>query len=134
MQSFGAAIACPGDVALLQGRTSAVAEQCSSRNRLKQSASWEVARALGKAGKLRRKHLQFMVSAKIRKGKKSAETEYPWPEKLKVLDDQPDGSLAFLTRFKPLPTKPRPVPLPFELPLADLEKRITEVNHPSRVQ
>ncbi|BBN19710.1 acetyl-CoA carboxylase carboxyl transferase subunit alpha [Marchantia polymorpha subsp. ruderalis] len=65
------------------------------------------------------------VVAKIRKGKKSAETEYPWPEKLK--GDEQEGYLEFLSGFKPLPTKPKPVTLPFERPLVDLENKIDEV-------
>ncbi|CAM6084733.1 unnamed protein product [Calypogeia fissa] len=65
------------------------------------------------------------VSAKIRKGKKSLETEYPWPEKFK--GDEQDGYLKFLSRFKPLPNKPKPVTLPFERPLVDLENKIDEV-------
>lgn len=66
------------------------------------------------------------VSAKIRKGKKSGETEYPWPEKFNKGDEQ-DGYLKFLSRFKPLPNKPKPVTLQFERPLVDLENKIDEV-------
>ncbi|KAL2609090.1 hypothetical protein R1flu_027663 [Riccia fluitans] len=65
------------------------------------------------------------VVAKIRKGKKSAETEYPWPEKIK--GDEQEGYLEYLCRFKPLPNKPKPVTLPFERPLVDLENKIDEV-------
>lgn len=72
------------------------------------------------------KQQQFAVSAKISKGKKSAETEYPWPEKIPAGADT-EGALAYLNRFKPLPNKPKPVTLPFERPLIDLENKIDEV-------
>ncbi len=61
-----------------------------------------------------------------KKGKKSSETEYPWPEKIPAGAEM-DGALAFLNRFKPLPNKPKPFPLPFEHPLIDLENKIDEV-------
>ncbi|KAJ7523171.1 hypothetical protein O6H91_18G040200 [Diphasiastrum complanatum] len=67
-----------------------------------------------------------IVASKIRKGKKSpSETEYPWPEK--ITDPQEGGYLALLSRFKPLANKPKPVTLPFERPLVDLENKIDEV-------
>ncbi|KAH9550655.1 hypothetical protein CY35_10G082700 [Sphagnum magellanicum] len=69
---------------------------------------------------------QLTISAKITKGKKSSETEYPWPEKIPAGAEM-DGALAFLNRFKPLPNKPKPFPLPFEHPLIDLENKIDEV-------
>jgi hypothetical protein len=72
------------------------------------------------------KQQQFAISAKISKGKKSAETEYPWPEKIPAGADT-EGALAYLNRFKPLPNKPKPVTLPFERPLIDLENKIDEV-------
>lgn len=74
----------------------------------------------------REKKRELVISAKIRKGKKSAETEYPWPEKLQVGNEM-EGSLAFLSRFKPLPNKPKPVTLPFERPIVDLQNKIDEV-------
>lgn len=69
---------------------------------------------------------QLTISATITKGKKSSETEYPWPEKIPAGAEM-DGALAFLNRFKPLPNKPKPFPLPFEHPLIDLENKIDEV-------
>ncbi|KAG6725353.1 hypothetical protein I3842_02G029000 [Carya illinoinensis] len=65
---------------------------------------------------------RFDVTAKVRKGKKH---DYPWPD-----DIDPNittGHLTFLSHFKPLTEKPKPVTLPFEKPLVDLEKKITEV-------
>jgi hypothetical protein len=37
---------------------------------------------------------QLTISAKITKGKKSSETEYPWPEKIPAGAEM-DGALAF---------------------------------------
>lgn len=65
---------------------------------------------------------KFCVFAKIKKGKKY---DYPWPD-----DMDPDissGHLSYLSHFKPLTEKPKPVTLPFEKPLVDLEKKITEI-------
>lgn len=65
---------------------------------------------------------KFGVVAKVKIGKKH---EYPWPD-----DIDPNissGHLAFLSYFKPLTEKPKPVTLPFEKPLVDLEKKIIEV-------
>lgn len=65
---------------------------------------------------------KFCVFAKIKKGKKY---DYPWPD-----DMDPDissGHLSYLSHFKPLTEKPKSVTLPFEKPLVDLEKKITEV-------
>jgi hypothetical protein len=72
------------------------------------------------------KRRSTLISAKIRKGRKTAETEYPWPEKF-AAGSEAEGSLKFLSRFKPLPNKPKPVTLPFERPLVDLENKIDEV-------
>ena len=63
------------------------------------------------------------VVAKLRKVKKH---EYPWPE-----DPDPNvkgGVLTHLSHFKPLKEKPKPVTLPFEKPLVDIEKKIIDVN------
>jgi len=38
------------------------------------------------------------------------------------------GHLTYLSHFKPLTEKPKPVTLPFEKPLVDLEKKIIEVS------
>lgn len=66
---------------------------------------------------------RFYVAAKIKKGKKH---DYPWPD-----DIDPNissGYLTYLSHFKPLDEKPKPVTLPFEKPLVDLEKKIIEVS------
>lgn len=62
------------------------------------------------------------VIARVRKGKKH---DYPWPEKMDPNIDS--GHLAYLSYFKPLTEKPKPVTLAFEKPLVDLEKKINEV-------
>lgn len=61
------------------------------------------------------------IVARIKKGKKH---DYPWP------DDYPNiesGHLSYLSHFKPLSEKPKPVTLAFEKPLVDLEKKIVDV-------
>lgn len=65
---------------------------------------------------------RFLVIARVRKGKKH---DYPWPEKMDPNIDS--GHLAYLSYFKPLTGKPKPVTLAFEKPLVDLEKKINEV-------
>ncbi|CAL2241634.1 unnamed protein product [Prunus armeniaca] len=65
---------------------------------------------------------KFCVTAKIKKGK---QYDYPWPH-----DIDPNissGHLSYLSHFKPLTEKPKQVTLPFEKPLVDLEKKITEI-------
>ncbi|KAF8380274.1 hypothetical protein HHK36_027757 [Tetracentron sinense] len=65
---------------------------------------------------------RFCVLAKIKKGKKH---DYPWPD-----DMDPNiksGHLTYLSHFKPLTEKPKPVTLSFEKPLVDLEKKIIEI-------
>lgn len=64
---------------------------------------------------------KFRIIAKIKKGKKY---DYPWPDDM---DNISSGHLSYLSHFKPLTEKPKPVTLPFEKPLVDLEKKITEV-------
>ncbi|XP_050385956.1 acetyl-coenzyme A carboxylase carboxyl transferase subunit alpha, chloroplastic-like [Argentina anserina] len=64
---------------------------------------------------------KFRIIAKIKKGKKY---DYPWPDDM---DNINSGHLTYLSHFKPLTEKPKPVTLPFEKPLVDLEKKITEV-------
>lgn len=69
-----------------------------------------------------RNQSKFRVSAKIKKGKNY---DYPWPH-----DIDPNissGHLSYLSHFKPLTEKPKQVTLPFEKPLVDLEKKITEI-------
>ena len=69
------------------------------------------------------KRRSTLILAKIRKERKTAETEYPWSEKF-AAGSEAEESLKFLSRFKPLP---KPVTLPFESPLVDLENKIDEV-------
>ncbi|KAL6128751.1 hypothetical protein ACLB2K_072106 [Fragaria x ananassa] len=64
---------------------------------------------------------KFRIIAKIKKGKKY---DYPWPDDM---DNISSGHLSYLSHFKPLTEKPKPVTLPFEKPLVDLEKKITEI-------
>ena len=65
---------------------------------------------------------RFRVSAKVKRGKNH---DYPWSDDI---DPNFTGSyLTFLSRFKPLSEKPKPVTLPFEKPLVDLEQEIIEV-------
>ena len=78
-------------------------------------------RALGKVRLGMRRNV--VLAAKLRKVKKH---EYPWPE-----DPDPNvkgGVLTHLSHFKPLKEKPKPVTLPFEKPLVDIEKKIIDVS------
>lgn len=51
--------------------------------------------------------------------------DYPWPDKYKA---EEHGFLAFLSKFKDVPNKKaKPVTLPFERPLQELEAKIIEV-------
>ncbi|XP_050381482.1 acetyl-coenzyme A carboxylase carboxyl transferase subunit alpha, chloroplastic [Argentina anserina] len=77
-------------------------------------------RALGKARFGVKRNLA--VTAKLRKVKKH---DYPWPA-----DPDPNvkgGVLTHLSHFKPLKEKPKPVTLPFEKPLVEIEKKIIDV-------
>lgn len=65
----------------------------------------------------------FSVSAKIRKGKKH---DYPWPKDIDP--NMESGHLSYLSSFKPLTEKPKPVTLAFEKPLHDLEKKMSDVS------
>lgn len=65
---------------------------------------------------------RLSVSARIKKGQKH---EYPWPDDIDPNIES--GHLAYLSHFKPLQEKPKPVTLPFEKPLVDLEKKIIDV-------
>lgn len=72
-----------------------------------------------------RRKCRFCVFSRIRKGQKH---EYPWPG-----DIDPNlrsGHLNYLSHFKPLAEKPKPVTLDFEKPLVDLEKKIIDVSSP----
>ncbi|XP_022974617.1 acetyl-coenzyme A carboxylase carboxyl transferase subunit alpha, chloroplastic-like [Cucurbita maxima] len=67
---------------------------------------------------------RFCVTAKVKKWRKH---DYPWPD-----DIDPNiqsGHLTYLSSFKPLAEKQKPVTLPFEKPLVDLEKKIIEVRN-----
>ncbi|KAL0464772.1 UNVERIFIED_CONTAM: Acetyl-coenzyme A carboxylase carboxyl transferase subunit alpha, chloroplastic [Sesamum latifolium] len=63
----------------------------------------------------------FCVFARVRKGKKH---DYPWPDDVNPNSKAP---LTYLSYFKPLKEKPKPVTLAFEKPLVDLEQKIIEV-------
>ncbi|XP_077225690.1 acetyl-coenzyme A carboxylase carboxyl transferase subunit alpha, chloroplastic-like [Tasmannia lanceolata] len=62
------------------------------------------------------------VVAKIKKGKKH---DYPWPDDIDP--NLKSEHLSYLSHFKPLSQKPKPVTLPFEKPLVNLEKKIIDV-------
>ncbi|XP_055817306.1 acetyl-coenzyme A carboxylase carboxyl transferase subunit alpha, chloroplastic-like isoform X2 [Solanum dulcamara] len=64
---------------------------------------------------------KFRIGAAIKKWKKH---DYPWPG-----DIEPDTKtpLKYLSYFKPLDEKPKPVTLAFEKPLVNLEKQLIEV-------
>ncbi|KAL8495308.1 hypothetical protein ACS0TY_019457 [Phlomoides rotata] len=64
---------------------------------------------------------KFRVVSGVRKGKKH---EYPWPDNI---DPESKSPLTYLSHFKPLAEKPKPVTLAFEKPLIDLEQKIVEV-------
>ncbi|KZV26731.1 acetyl-coenzyme A carboxylase carboxyl transferase subunit alpha, chloroplastic-like [Dorcoceras hygrometricum] len=63
----------------------------------------------------------FRIFAGLKKWKKH---DYPWPDNI---DPNSQTPLAYLSNFKPLEEKPKPVTLAFEKPLIDLEKKIIEV-------
>lgn len=68
------------------------------------------------------KSKRLSIIARVKKGKKH---DYPWPD-----DIDPNiksGHLRYLSSFKPLEDKPKPVTLAFEKPLVDLEQKIIEV-------
>ncbi|EXC06855.1 Acetyl-coenzyme A carboxylase carboxyl transferase subunit alpha [Morus notabilis] len=64
------------------------------------------------AGYKVRNRRKFSVSAKIIKGKKH---DYPWPDDIDP--NLSSGHLTYLSHFKPLTEKPKPVTLAFEKPL-----------------
>lgn len=66
----------------------------------------------------------FRVVARIKKGQKH---EYPWPEDIDP--NLKSGHLSYLSHFKPLTQKPKPVTLEFEKPLVELEKKIIDVSY-----
>ncbi|KAH7669486.1 acetyl-CoA carboxylase carboxyl transferase subunit alpha protein [Dioscorea alata] len=65
---------------------------------------------------------RLAVYARIKKGQKH---EYPWPDDIDP--NMKSGHLSYLSHFKPLTEKPKPVTLAFEKPLVDLEKKIIDV-------
>lgn len=62
----------------------------------------------------------------IARAKKWKKHEYPWPDNIDP--NITSGHLSYLSHFKPSTEKPKPVTLPFEKPLIDLEKRIIEAS------
>lgn len=66
---------------------------------------------------------KMRILANVRKGKKH---DYPWPDDIDPLSST--GALTYLSSFKPLSEKPKPVTLAFEKPLVDLEKKIIEIS------
>ncbi|XP_028783705.1 acetyl-coenzyme A carboxylase carboxyl transferase subunit alpha, chloroplastic, partial [Neltuma alba] len=74
------------------------------------------------AGPRNTKENRFNVVTKIKKGNKH---DYPWPDNMDP--NISSGFLTYLSHFKPLPERPKPVTLDFEKPLVDLEKKIIEV-------
>lgn len=66
---------------------------------------------------------RLAVYARIKKGQKH---EYPWPDDIDP--NMKSGHLSYLSHFKPLTEKPKPVTLAFEKPLVDLEKKIIDVS------
>lgn len=67
-----------------------------------------------------------MVAKIVKKGK--VKHEYPWPDELEPDPNVKGGILSYLSEFKPLKEKPKPVTLPFEKPLMDLQKKIMDVS------
>ncbi|KAF3960777.1 hypothetical protein CMV_014541 [Castanea mollissima] len=65
---------------------------------------------------------RFRITAKVKRWKNH---DYPWPDDIDP--NFPGSYLNFLSHFKPLSEKPKPVTLPFEKPLVDLEQNITDV-------
>lgn len=63
------------------------------------------------------------VVPRIKNAKKH---DYPWPDGIDP--NIKSGHLSYLSHFKPLSEKPKPVTLPFEKPLVDLEKKIIDVS------
>ncbi|KAL8114199.1 hypothetical protein AgCh_021164 [Apium graveolens] len=66
---------------------------------------------------------RLRIAAAIRKGKKH---DYPWPDNIDPHSTA--GALTYLSSFKPLAEKPKPVTLDFEKPLVDLETKIIEIS------
>ncbi|PKA53203.1 Acetyl-coenzyme A carboxylase carboxyl transferase subunit alpha, chloroplastic [Apostasia shenzhenica] len=71
---------------------------------------------------------KFSISARIKKGQKH---EYPWPDDIDP--NLKSGHLSYLSYFKPLTEKPKPVTLDFEKPLVELQKKLTDVGSSSNL-
>ncbi|CAI6004595.1 unnamed protein product [Closterium sp. NIES-65] len=68
---------------------------------------------------------KLQIQAKILKTKRAPrDPDYPWPDKYNA---EEKGFLAFLSKFKDVAKPTKPMALPFEKPLVDLEKKIEEV-------
>ncbi|KAG9453865.1 hypothetical protein H6P81_006769 [Aristolochia fimbriata] len=78
-------------------------------------------KTLGRA-QIGARRADFTIAAKLKKWKKH---EYPWPNEIDP--DVKGGYLSYLSHFKPLKDKPKPVTLDFEKPLRDLERKIIDV-------
>ncbi|KAK4379311.1 hypothetical protein RND71_001173 [Anisodus tanguticus] len=70
---------------------------------------------------------KFCIGAEIKKWKKH---DYPWPGDI---DPNTKTPLKYLSYFKPLDEKPKPVTLAFEKPLIDLEKQLIEAAEKLRI-
>lgn len=73
---------------------------------------------------VRRNRKRMNIVAKVKKGKSH---DYPWPDDIDP--NLTSGHLKYLSHFKPLEDKPKPVTLAFEKPLVDLELKIIEVSN-----
>ncbi|XP_077238812.1 acetyl Co-enzyme a carboxylase carboxyltransferase alpha subunit [Tasmannia lanceolata] len=78
-------------------------------------------KALGRA-RLGGRGRDFAVFAKIKKWKRQ---DYPWPDEIDP--NVKGGQLGYLSHFKPLKDKPKPVTLEFEKPLRDLERKMIDI-------
>ncbi|KAH7284670.1 hypothetical protein KP509_34G065800 [Ceratopteris richardii] len=84
-------------------------------------------RSILRNAQVKRCRMYSKVTAMLKRGgRKTPDKEYPWPQKMRP-QDLIGSPLPFLSRFKPLPQKSKPVHLPFELPLVDIQKKIHEV-------
>lgn len=109
------------------GAGSAATALRSASNGIVQCAGLAGSTRSSVVGSSRRTQGSVKVAAKIKKGKMGPEEEYPWPDKFPP-GEITDGALKYLNRFKPMPNPPKPVTLPFERPIVDLENKIDEVS------
>ncbi|KAF3795540.1 Acetyl-coenzyme A carboxylase carboxyl transferase subunit alpha [Nymphaea thermarum] len=63
----------------------------------------------------------------MKKTRKVKKHDYPWPDPKDVDPDVKRGASSYLSEFKPLAERSKPVPLPFEMPLMELEKKIFDI-------